>query len=544
MSATAARRLYRRRPRQYVSSVAWSDAKPFDAAMIEHLLRGGGWRHKALASLLAVLIIAVFTVPLFAFRRNIAASLVPVAYLVPIIFVASEWGLGPALIASIVGTAAADFFFFPPLFSFWVDEPNEAVDLLLFFVVSIACSKLASQLRRESEALRRRENDIQSLYDFSRRLAACFTIADLIAAIQQHLADAFGQPATFFVATADGRFEPGRPCLAPRTVQSAVAAMISGIGPPSRSITDEDGEETWLLRAVSSDATVHGVIAISMGAGSRQTIDDRTHRLETMLNETATTLQRIDIGNAMHVAAMKMQAQLLRDAFHGTLSHELCSPLAAIKGSASVLKLISAIREDTRAFALVEAIAEESGRLEDYIGNLLSATRVTAGGLSPRREWADPRDIIDAAMARKAHRLGAHVVETQLIEPLPLVYVDSGLIEEACGQILENAAKYAASGSTISIRLQSDGAYATVLIADQGVGITTDELQQLGHRSFRSPRVRHSSTGCGLGFWIASTFVHANGGSVSVQSPGSNQGTTVRICLPAFKHCTIDGLPA
>ena len=70
---------------------------------------------------------------------------------------------------------------------------------MLFLVVALVSSNLASRLRRETEALRQREKEIQQLYEFSRRLAACFTVSDLISAIQNYLSRALGQQAAFFV---------------------------------------------------------------------------------------------------------------------------------------------------------------------------------------------------------------------------------------------------------------------------------------------------------------------------------------------------------
>ena len=132
----------------------------------------------------------------------------------------------------------------------------------------------------------------------------------------------------------------------------------------------------------------------------------------------------------MEDARLRLQGQLLRDAFHGTLSHELCTPLAAIRGSASVLESMLLIQRDDRAHSLVEAISDEVAELDGFIQNLLNATRVTAGGVSPQLEWADPRDIMNAAIKARARRLTAHKVETAFAEDLPLVNVDSGLIEE------------------------------------------------------------------------------------------------------------------
>lgn len=476
--------------------------------------------------------IGVVTALLLALDRELATNLVPIAYLIPVMFAATRWGIWPAMVASIVGIAAVDWFFFAPLYSFRVDDPQEAVDLLLFLIVSLVSSNLASRLRKETDALRRRELEMHTLYDFSRRLAACFTIADLISAIQQYLEQTFGHPATFVVATADGQFEPPDPQFAPSEVQAGIAVMNSGIGPLSRTIVVENRKEIWLLRAISSNGAVHGVIAVHVGFGSRQTIKARTRRIEAILDETALTLHRLDIGQAMDSARLHLQGQLLRDAFHGTLSHELCSPLSAIQGSASVLESMQAVRDDPRLRTLVDGISEEVVQLDGYIKNLLNATRVTAGGLSPRLEWADPRDIIDGAIRRRSRRLAAHQVEVVFADDLALLHVDSGLIEEACGQIFENAAKYSPSGSTIMVEVRSEPKRTVVLVSDQGVGITEDDLQKLGLRSFRSARHQVSIPGSGLGFWIASTFIRANGGTVSVQSRGAGQGTIVTIRLP------------
>jgi K+-sensing histidine kinase KdpD len=483
--------------------------------------------------LLSVVNIGLVTAALLALDQNAAANLVPVAYLIPVIFAATRWGIWPAMLASVAGMAAADFFFFPPIYSFRVEDPQEAVDLLLFLIVSLVSSNLASRLRRETETLRQREAEIHRLYEFSQRLAACFTVSDLISAIQHYLSRTIGQQATFFVATADGRYDPSESGSAPTPVHENVASMMAAAGVAARTIIDPSTHDVWMLRAVSSETAVHGVIAINIGAGTREILNRKTRRVEAVLEEVSLTLKRLDIGKAMEDARLHLQAQLLRDAFHGTLSHELCSPLAAIGGSASVLDSMPRIREDAQARALVEAISDEAAELDGFIQNLLNATRVTAGGLSPRLEWTDPKDIVNAAIKRRTRRLTAHRIETEFAEDLPLVHVDSGLIEEACGQLLENAAKYSPSGSTISVRAIAEDGHLILSIADQGVGITPDEQQQLGRRSFRSQRYQASIPGSGLGFWIASTFVHANAGTVSVLSRGQGLGTTVSISLPA-----------
>jgi two-component system sensor histidine kinase KdpD len=334
---------------------------------------------------------------------------------------------------------------------------------------------------------------------------------------------------------ADGHFEPPKSGPVPKVVQERVASMVAKIGVAAHIILDEPTQNVWLVRAVCSETTVHGLVAVNIGSGSREIVDSRTRQVEDILEEVSLTLQRLDIERAMEDARLHLQAQLLRDAFHGTLSHELRSPLAAIRGSASVLDSMPLIRGDDRIHSLVEAISDEVADLDGFIQNLLSATRVTASGVSPRLEWADPRDIVDAAIRRRERRLSAHKIEIKFAEDLPLVNVDSGLIEESLGQLLENAAKYSPSGSTISVRTRAERGRVILSVSDQGVGITPDEQRQLGRRSFRSHRHQATIPGSGLGFWIASTFVRANGGTIDISSRGQGLGATASIALPGSR---------
>jgi K+-sensing histidine kinase KdpD len=501
----------------------------------EDLPSPGVWRNTVLPLLLSLGCVGLVTAVLLVFEHNVAFNLVPIAYLMPIIVSATRWGIWPATAASVASVCAADFFFIAPVHSFRIDDPQEAIDLLLFLAVALVSSDLASRLRRETEALRRREKEIQALYEFSRLLAACFTVSDLISAIQKYLSRSLRQQAVFFAAAADDLFEPPRSGSVPKAVQDGIASMIATVGAPSYAIVDEPTQNVWLLGAIRSETVVHGLVAVNIGGGSGEAVEIKTRRVERVFQEVSLTLHRLDIEKAIEDARLHLEAQLLRDAFHGTLSHELCTPLAVIRGSASVLDSMPVIREDDRIHSLVEAISEEAAELDGFIQNLLNATRVTAGGVTPRLKWTDPKDIINAAIHRRARRLAAHKVDIEFARHLPLVNVDSGLIEEAFGQLLENAAKYSPSGSIISIRARAEQGRTILSIADQGVGITPDERQHLGRRSFRSQRHQATIPGSGLGFWIASTFVRANGGSIDISSGGPGQGTTASIALPGSK---------
>src|SRR3974390_2956800 len=94
--------------------------------------------------------------------------------------------------AALASAGASVFFFIPPLYSLWIYDPQEAVDLILFLFVAIVTGNLAARLRREVEVSHGREKEIRLLYAFSRRLAGCFTTSDLYPAIEDFLSDNLG----------------------------------------------------------------------------------------------------------------------------------------------------------------------------------------------------------------------------------------------------------------------------------------------------------------------------------------------------------------
>jgi K+-sensing histidine kinase KdpD len=504
--------------------------------VLRYLYSSLPWRRLILTGglplIMSLALVGVATMGLLLIGRFFPANLATIVYLIPVMVAASWWGTWPAIAAAVASAASADFFFYPPYFSFRLDDPQAAIDLSLFLLVALVSGDLASRLRRETEALRRREDELQYLYGFSRRLAACHTVTDMVEAIQDYLSDTFGRHTAFFIPATTTASPPAVTDALPAIVRHHVASMMKPGGTPSGIVHDEAGEATWLLRTVVSADTAHGVIAVELGGEPRAAIDERTRRVEAILAEASQTLLRLDIGGAMEQASHRLKDQLLRDAFHGNLSHELRSPLAAIRGSASVLESMASIRDENQTLPLVSTITDEAERLDSFIGNLLHATRVSASDIRPHLSCADPRDIVNAAVRRRSRQLAAHNVQVSFDDDLPMINVDSALVEEACGQLLENAAKYSPTGSTISVTVKPGGECVTVSISDQGAGITAEERAQLGRRSFRGERHHEAVPGAGLGFWIASTFIKVNNGSIDIASEGLGRGTTASVILP------------
>ena len=124
-------------------------------------------------------------------------------------------------------------------------------------------------------------------------------------------------------------------------------------------------------------------------------------------------------------------------------------------------------------------------------------------------------------------------MEVQLSDELPLVQVDAVLIEQALGQILDNAGKYSAPGSLIKIDGRLDHEQIVISVTDEGLGLAPEDKARLGERFFRGSRHLATIPGSGLGLWIASAFLRANGGNLDATSNGERLGSTICHSLTA-----------
>ena len=106
------------------------------------------------------------------------------------------------------------------------------------------------------------------------------------------------------------------------------------------------------------------------------------------------------------------------------------------------------------------------------------------------------------------------------------------MVEQALVQIVDNAAKYSPPGSPITVAAKRNGQDVVLSVHDEGAGLTPEENAQWGQRFFRGARHAGSTSGSGLGIWIAKAFVGANSGKIEAVSAGMDRGTTVSIHLP------------
>jgi K+-sensing histidine kinase KdpD len=219
------------------------------------------------------------------------------------------------------------------------------------------------------------------------------------------------------------------------------------------------------------------------------------------------------------------------------LSHNLRTPLTAIKASVTALISAAALREDTSLSReghdeLLAIIDEESDRLNRFIEGL-SVVGTDPQALTPKTIGID--EVIRAGLSRAETLTRDYRVELDIANAQVLVCVDPASMVEVLYIVLDNASKYAPPGSTIRLSAAVVAPNVELSIADEGPGIPEASRELVFEKFYRIPgRQSHDPRrkGIGLGLPIARRLVEAQGGRIWVESASTGTGTVVRVTLP------------
>lgn len=254
-------------------------------------------------------------------------------------------------------------------------------------------------------------------------------------------------------------------------------------------------------------------------------------------------LELQDSFEASSQAKALKQSERLKSALLDAVTHDLRTPLTAIK--ASVTTLLDDQRSQNSANEtrldeegrqeMLEVIDEEADRLDRFIGGLMELARIEAGEMHLRRQWSSLDAIILAAMKRAAPRTREHRIESRLDDELPVVNVDERALVEVVYVLVDNAAKYSAPGSVIKVAAHA-GTDKTVLVtvADQGPGIPPELRERVFDKFFRamSEDDRGQPPGTGMGLAIAQGIVEAHGGRIWIADGAEGRGAKFVVALP------------
>lgn len=255
-------------------------------------------------------------------------------------------------------------------------------------------------------------------------------------------------------------------------------------------------------------------------AEQQQALEQYTHELEQTVAERTREL---------------VEANAAKDVFMSMVSHELKTPLTTLKGIAQMLYR-RVERGDTVELKNLSLLENSVRRMELLVNDLLNTSLIETGMFSLNRQPHDLVAAIQEILAEHRASMGS-TLHTNIPDITLEVEMDRERISQVLLNLLSNARKYSPPGAPITVEVKRQDGSAFISVQDQGVGIPEEKLTHIFERFYRVPEIdvqTGSSSGVGLGLYIAQKIIERHDGCISVTSiPG--QGSTFTILLPLLK---------
>ncbi len=457
---------------------------------------------------------------------------ISLVFLAAVLLVAVRSSLGPALACAALSFLTYDFLFIPPNFSFSIQREEDVLTLLFFLLMAALTGNLAARQRRQLQALRDTQEETTELLDLSRKLTAATDRQAVISAAAQHLNGWSDLQLCLLNRDGQGgwKVETGGPLQFTEAERAAAdwawqhdqpAGMGTGTLPFGR----------WWWWPLSVEDGPLALLGVCAKEG--QTLSGQRRRLLTALSQPlAQALARAQLADDLEAARLHGETEQLRSALLASVSHDLRTPLTAMRGSIdSLLALGEAIPlEDRRE--LLEGTRDEAERLDRYIQNLLDMTRLGHGALKLARDWVSPADIVGSSLNRLRAVLAPLQVSTEVPAELPLLFVHAALIEQALVNVMENAARFSPNHGRLELRAGADDSEIFFSVSDEGPGIPEDERAKIFDMFYTAARGDRGGQGTGLGLAICQGMVGAHGGRITVADGIEGRGTCITLHLP------------
>jgi len=467
--------------------------------------------------------------PLFGGIEN-----VDLVFLTAVVSVAARFGLWPSLLASITASLCYNFFFLPPVYTFTITDPTNVVAFFFFMLIALLVSNVAARVRSQADTAIGRVRTTESLYAFSRKLAGTATLDDVLWATAYQTALMLKVRVVLLlpdegVLTVKSGYPPED-----ELDQADLAAANwawSNDRPAGRGSDTLPGAKRLFLPMRTGRGAI-GVIGIDDDRTGPLLTPDQRRLLDALVDQGALAIERVLLVEDMDRVKRTVESDRLRGALLTSISHDLKTPLASVLGAASTLRDLGAALDDAQKNELLATMIEESERLNRFIANLLDMTKLESGAIVPNTARHDVGEIVGSALRRAGKILVRHKVSLELGPNLPMLELDAVLFEQVLFNLLDNAAKYAPAGTTISIRGVRDQSQVSLQILDEGNGIPPEELESVFDKFYRAQKGDHVRPGTGLGLAISRGFVEAMRGTILAANRADRSGAVITIRLP------------
>ena len=467
-------------------------------------------RRPLVGLVVALLAVGLTTLSLYPLREVAPTVSLGVVYLLGVLLIASTWGAWFGILTAVASGAAYNFFHLHPTGGFTISDGENWVALVVFFLAAVFAAELAQRARRRTEEAEQRRREADLAAEMSQLLLRGNDLGEALVIAGQRVGRALD--------------------VSPVSIELGAKEVPDD----QRGIPLRDGPARLATLAVPK----------STPEPTLRRLQERvTPALEALL---AAALERDELLNDRVEAAALRRTDALKTALLRAVSHDLRSPLTAIRAAAEPLRE-SSLDEEARA-EMASVVIEEAERLSRLIDNLLDLSRLEAGAAKPRFALCDIGEVIHAAADEL--RLPPAAFRIQIADDVPEVEADPVQLQRAFANLFENAHRHS-RGHPVLVRAASLHDRVLIRVVDRGPGISTADRERLFEPFFRSEAGGAGHRGSGLGLAIVRGFVEGNGGRVWVESPpGHGTSFVVEFPLsqlvspPPFKEPNASAAPA
>jgi len=465
---------------------------------------------------------------------------IALVFLMSVLTSAITAGLWPALYACVASAITFNFFFLDPRYTLTIRDPESVLALVFFLVVAITASNLTARVQRQASAARQRARMTEDLYLFSKKLAATGTLDDVLWATAHQIAAMLKVRVVILMPEEDTiAVRAGYPpddTLVDADIAAARWAWEHD-RPAGRGADTLPGAKRLYLPLKTGRNRV-GVVGLDNDRQGPLLTPEQQRLFDALADQAALAIERIQLVADVDRARLNAEADKLRSALLTSISHDLKTPLAAIMGAAGTLKDYShSLPEQDRA-DLLTTVIDEAERLNRFIANLLDMTRIETGAAVPTLSLHYAGDIVGSALQRAAKILARHKVVVDIPSSLPMLKLDPVLFEQVLFNLLDNAAKYAPTGTTIRVRSWAEERSVFLQVIDEGPGIPSGHQDRVFDSFYRVRKTDHVRAGTGLGLSICKGFVEAMGGKISTGNRTDRSGAVFTIEMPISPETT------
>ncbi len=481
----------------------------------------------------AILVVAFCTGIAYLMQPFFELINVVMMYLLGTVLVAVRFGRGPSILASVLSVAAFDFFFVPPQLTFAVSDTQYLVTFAVMLIVNVLISTLTARVRQQAEDASLRERRTAALYSMSRELASTEDVDGLLSIGMRHISEVFdGSVAALLPDDHQQLTKTVRPAQGKQALTNldlAVAQWVqtnhqmAGLGTNTL-----PGAEALYVPLPGTNRDI-GVLAIRPNETPKFARPEQMQLLQTFAHQLAQACERAYLSQENEQSRIQIKEEQLRSTLLSSVSHDLRTPLATIAGAASSIVEAPASIDVDSCKVRAEEIYNESVRLNRLVTNLLDMTKLESGTLQVKKEWCPVDELIGAALTSVDDRLGDRDVKPNVSDGLPLLPVDSVLVQQLLVNLLENAIKYTPDNSPIDITATKQDDNVVISVGDRGEGITPENKGKVFQKFFREGK--QSGPGAGLGLAIASGIAEAHGGRLWVED-NTGGGALFKFSLP------------